>query len=252
MARYYAKFLQPDQNNGYSGIISLMNQEKQTANEEGNRTEESSVSGQVAGGLMVKLFGPLAKEIGEDLVGWYRAKRKANLDAILTKAAQKAETAGAERALPSMSATIPMIEKASLEDDASMQDKWASLLAASVSLATAGKMRKSFPQILSELEPLEAKMLDTLYAELKRNAAPSPSGYYFSIAKIIRSFGIDRQIMDISLRNFLRLGLCQHPISGLGVGDDGDEAPEAHLIVSVETHFSLTELGVAFVECCRA
>ena len=212
-----------------------------------------TVAGKVADGMMVKLFGPIAEEMGRDLAQWYRTKRKTNLDKILPQAAQKAEAAGAERVEPPMSVVIPMIEKASLEDNAFMQEKWASLLSASVSPAMAGKVRKGFPQILSELEPLEAKMLDVMYDEFKRKSPDAQlSTYYFSVANMIQYFHTDKRMMSISLRNLLRLGLCENPISGIGVGSEGTESPKEHLLTGAENYICLSELGVDFVECCRS
>ena len=205
-------------------------------------TAASQGLGQAIGDLLVKLFGPVAEEAGQSWASQYRAKRKANLEKILPKAAQKAEAAGTERVRPPMSVAIPMIEKASLEEDAFMQEKWASLLAASVSPAMAGKVRKGFPQILSELEPLDAKVLEFLY-ESGCVYDPPESHESTSVGKIGEAVGIPDRERRIVAQSLLGLGLCRRPPSSLFKGP---------MRFAEEGAIALSGLGVDFVECCRA
>ena len=192
-------------------------------------TVASQGLGQAVGDLLVKYFGPIAEAKGQNWASQYRAKQKANLEAILPKAAQKAEAAGAERVRPPMSVAILMIEKASLEDDAFMQEKWASLLAASVNPALAGKVRKGFSQIVSELEPLDVKVLDLLYDD--RIRSPRKLEEIDNIqTRLAEHLKAEKHDIMLALDNLLRTGLCQRIMDSLYI----------------------SALGVDFVECCRA
>ena len=66
---------------------------------------------------------------------------------------------------------VPLLELAGLEDpdDEDMQARWTALLAnAAAGDAANGEVLPSFPQILSELTPVEAQMLDWLAEEQER------------------------------------------------------------------------------------
>jgi hypothetical protein len=56
---------------------------------------------------------------------------------------------------------MPILQHASVEDDHEMQSRWAALLANNS--ATPDKVLPGFPRILSELSPLDVRILDWLY-----------------------------------------------------------------------------------------
>ncbi|MEP1421446.1 MAG: hypothetical protein ABJK59_06720 [Erythrobacter sp.] len=109
-------------------------------------------------GLLRRLFGPAATEIGEAFADKVRSYRKANFSAVLAKAEEKIGSAEFEE-LP-LRFSIPFAEKASLSDDDSLTDMWATLLA---SAATSFEPEHiSFVNILARLSPAEAKLLSSL------------------------------------------------------------------------------------------
>ena len=58
---------------------------------------------------------------------------------------------------------IPLIEKASLEDDSSLQDLWTKLLVNSVTPNASLDLSKTYINILDQLSPLEAQTLMKIY-----------------------------------------------------------------------------------------
>jgi hypothetical protein len=57
---------------------------------------------------------------------------------------------------------VPLLTNASLEDDPDMQQRWAALLANAAAGEQGAEVMPAFAQVLSELTPIGAKMLDEL------------------------------------------------------------------------------------------
>jgi len=82
---------------------------------------------------------------------------------------------------------IPLLEKSSLEEDESLQDRWAKLL----SYASSSKefeYTKSFINILEQLTVLEANILNWMYNEIKQN-----SNKNFRINDVAKQMNIDKE-----------------------------------------------------------
>lgn len=125
-------------------------------------------------GLLRRLFGPAASEIGEAFADKVRAYRRDNFARVLEKAAQKIGDEHLE-ALP-LRFSIPFAEKASLAEDNSIVEKWANLLASAATKFSDEHV--AFINILARLSPSEAKLLDRLVpAELIRGAGSELPDY---------------------------------------------------------------------------
>ena len=86
-----------------------------------------------------------------------RVWRRGNVQKVLELAHEKLEGSEEEAKPVEPKLLFQVLEKASLEDDDYLRDKWASLLA---SAATGRKVHPSFVSILSQLSPDEARILD--------------------------------------------------------------------------------------------
>lgn len=135
---------------------------------------------------------------------------------------------------------VPLVENASLEDDDSLQDKWAAMLA---NAATQNRtVMPLFPALLKELSTIEVTILDSLY-NLHAQATSQP--VQFDKKKIAMVYKIDPSDMDVIVENLFRLNICSSPGSvGALIGD---------YPFSVHTNeiFELTALGIAFIEACK-
>jgi hypothetical protein len=129
-----------------------------------------------------------------------------------------------------------ILEDGSVEDNESMQDRWANLLA-NVLTEDSAEVRVAFPNILAELEPADAAALDAL--------ADRTSSEAFRITKFTlaecASFGAD----PTGVENLNRLALLHYvrtmPTTVGSISDEGAT------IIAVR----FTELGWAFVQACR-
>jgi len=130
-----------------------------------------------------------------------------------------------------------ILEGGSIEDDGSMQERWANLLANGLTESRAA-VHTDFPRVLGELEPVEAATLDLLADRLP--FSHSPEGHEFQPEEI-ESVGISGPNLD----NLVRAGLLRYTRKmDTTVGTITD----AGLTVSGAT---FTDFGWAFVQACR-
>lgn len=90
---------------------------------------------QTVTGLASRLFGPAADELGEISGDWARYWRLRNLVVIQEKVERVLQAKGLDPGdlhHLSLSVGLPMLERASYQDDSVLQEKWANLMAASL------------------------------------------------------------------------------------------------------------------------
>ena len=119
-----------------------------------------------AGGFIAKyISGPLEQAVGifEDKLKYARWERQVRLihraEEFLALSGLQAPT----RAVP-MKLAIPIMQGATLEEDDSLQDRWAALLVNAANASYPGEVRRSYATILEQLTPLDAEILDVLYS----------------------------------------------------------------------------------------
>jgi Abortive infection alpha len=112
--------------------------------------------------FLSRISGPAGDEIGE----WIRDKVHAfcaeNAGRALTHAHAILAARGRDpREIP-LRTLVPLLQGASLKNDPSLSEKWASLLAAAADPAVAETILPSFPRFLEFLNPRDAAFLDLL------------------------------------------------------------------------------------------
>jgi Abortive infection alpha len=197
-----------------------------------------------AGGFLAKYIGrPLdvAMEIVTDRLRYIRLEQQVRL---LVKANTILEIKGStlqRRPVP-LNLAIPILEDGSLQEDESLQDIWAQLLANAVDATSGVEIRRAFLTILNDLSPLDAKNLKKIYE------VSDPIPHHGGIAtfglphkafartfKDCHELALETEI-ELSMRNLVRLGLVD-PIILMDGG-------------SAVTVVLRTELGRQFVRAC--
>jgi hypothetical protein len=185
---------------------------------------------------------PLRQAIGilTDLLGFARFELSLPM---MRRMMRQLEVAGIdyEKLGPvDLSKILPILESGSVASEESMQERWASLLAHAVSGSPAA-IAPSFPEILRQLEPIEARILDLVY-ENSPPAVVAPKGGGGWSAVDIESHGKLPQgtVTQSRLENIVRLGLAYQQIKGTMGG--------AHVVRDTIT---LSPLGKDFVKACR-
>jgi hypothetical protein len=182
----------------------------------------------------------------------------------------------------------PALEAASLEEDATMQERWANLLANAADPRHQNEVAPTFPIILKELTSREVKFLDALYSNLITDAQVLHS---WKPAETIDARYNDEELMKI----FSNSGLTRVPLGQRMSREEVDSTeddraadrrdfsytmallrrhnvmtesvwprmvdkydaiknPDPRLAdaeVTLDVSYSLTELGYCFVKACR-
>lgn len=112
--------------------------------------------------LLGRVFGPAADEVGEHLRLKVRGFLERNRNATLNRAATMiAEAGGVVREIP-LRLSLPIIEGASLEEEPTLRERWAALLANASSARTGETIPPVFADILGNLSVEAARCLDLL------------------------------------------------------------------------------------------
>ncbi len=190
--------------------------------------------------MLEQLLGPAATEVGltlGDSVKVWRFKRQIRLLQEVNRLVE--ETGKDVKPIPTR-LFFPIFEAASIEDDDEMQTRWAALLAHEAT--SAGLVHPSHIDILKQLSPDDARLLDKVNDKCERNKSRKvrPVNNYFEDHEME---GILESHED-SLENLIRLGLIQSEYeitNRLFV-------PSSHL----DSWYELSEFAVRFVRACRA
>lgn len=219
--------------------------------------------------FLTTVFGMTAEEVGKTLttnIRNFNAKKTAETFAVVYK---QLEDAGitAHRVAPKI--LYPILEGISLEEDAYLKEKWTKLLASSIAK---GELHPSYISILSDLSPLDAKVLQAI-SDGEKTATRYSVGEHIILENIAESLKVKeitekvRQHLDLnpeeierrenslllireSVDNLKRLNLIkagQHRQLGLtklAARDFGD-------LVSLSednTSLGLSDLGVRFLK----
>lgn len=191
--------------------------------------------------------GPISELVDwlTDLIHYRRAPHKAKL---LMDAAEKIAATGLPTRAVEDRLLRAVMEEGALEDDSSMQARWANLLA-NAAVAERATPHVAFPELLKQLEPGEASMLDAMYQELGRVVA-GKSDFLPLGGFPIRFFADELDVQPIEYAtasaNLVRLQLAMRT-----------GANDPPYVTHVPTHtllskpIQLTQFGAAFVDACR-
>jgi hypothetical protein len=200
-----------------------------------------------------KLLGPAATEVGlsvGDSARVWRMKRQLRL---LQELKAMIDASGLDIKPIAPRLFFPILEAASVEDDDDMQSRWAALLA---NAATTNSVHPSFIEVLRNLAPDEARLLDKLYdaCKLKNTSRVRPWVDSISIAEQTRRRSAGENPED-AFANLVRLGLIQASYEMI-------DRPTALKIVGghpqiigrseLKEESELSEIAFKFVRACRA
>jgi hypothetical protein len=155
---------------------------------------------------MRRIAGPLADEIGESagvVARYYRYKLAANM---YQKTVGMLAKAGIDPHAVPPRLFLPMVENASMQDDEDLHTRWAALLANAAALPDS--VHPSFIEVLRQLTPRDAKLLDELYdfCKRKRDRTVQPWFAQISYAESQRREAAGENPRE-SFDNLIRLGL---------------------------------------------
>ena len=184
-----------------------------------------------------EIIGPGLVELGGAFRDWAVAFRYQNMLKLQEKVERiHQERRNAGKTIPILPRyAIPMLEHASMEDDESLQDMWAGLIANASDPARRLDIRKVYLDILASLEPLDAAVLVHLHGS-------QPS----TLILLVKNLGISDEELRISLQNLARLGCIRQEKDRAW-----DERSSMGFDISdVSAMIMLNDLGSLLVEAC--
>lgn len=198
---------------------------------------------------LVKTFlGPAAKEVGEiggDYVRFVRFERQVK---ALRKALKIARDSGVHPKAVNMRVLFPLLDAVGVEDSDDMGERWASLLASAADPKNQSALEASFVEILKQLAPPHAFVLDVFYEQVERHKLPPEQwedhGFILSILKDYLSKDVPQ--FDVAIDNLLRLHLVKYPTAKLGIANGND----VRIQITSSDILCPTKLGQAFVSAC--
>ena len=198
-----------------------------------------------AGGFISRFVaGPLEQgmAIFEDRLKYIRWERQVRLRLRAEELLRQLGLDGPTKAVP-LKLAVPLIQAASLEEDDELQDRWAALLANAADAGCSFDIQRSYISILEQLSPLEARILDTIFAlpfEASQHdgviTEKLPQEARTAAKKGEENTGVPSDDVCIALSNLHRLGCIR-----MGMTFGNGELP---------TRVNPTLLGRAFVRAC--
>lgn len=182
-----------------------------------------------------KLLGRPAEELGgwaADVISFRRWKSRVKM---LRRAEEIIDASGLTPGEVPLRVLMPVLESGANEERPDMQERWARLLA---NAATKDQeMPAAFPDVLRQLDPVEARVLDHVY-DVMMSIAPEIRQHDLGMIRtgIAEELGIPTNTIEFHVDNLIRLRLVREPTGSIGgVGDA----------------VTLSEFGRAFVRACR-
>lgn len=208
-------------------------------------------------GLLKTLFGPAFQEVGESFADRVRLRRFNNQLEIFSKASDKLREKGLSAKPIALKHLVPLLDLSSLEEEPSIQNKWANVIANLAAFDSLEVFNKNCIELLNRLSPAELLLLDTLYdkftkergevveqrdgkIELKDYRDLVPGDVLFDPWEIGDELGLDSVRTKLFIENLVALGLLQ--FEEMDFADD-------ELIKSFNVHLSY--LGLYFVRLAK-
>lgn len=137
---------------------------------------------------------------------------------------------------------LPLLEKASMEENENLHDLWSNLLTNAADPNYDGEIRKNYVSILSEFEPIDSLIFTVIINSYKKMPDSQKKERLFVREKIAAALNISEDICDTSLRNLLRHGLIKPGIIMGGMSYGG------HIVGAYKDleMFQVTTLGLDF------
>jgi hypothetical protein len=217
-------------------------------------TEIAKQALEPVGDIVKRIAGPLADEIGESLALIAKPYRIMLSVKMFQKTQRMLKEAGITPQAVPPRLFLPILEGASIQDDDDLHSRWAALLANAATSPTL--IHPSYIEILKQLTPQEAQLLDRLYDHClkKRTKLARPWVDLISWAERERRSSAGENPEE-AFETLIRLGLVQ-PTYKLVDGKKQLKIVGTHAQVfkssELKEEYELTDVAFRFVQACRA
>lgn len=210
---------------------------------------------QGAQAFLNRLLGPAVDETGQLLADKVRYRRFRNQVKIVADAQRLLSDAGLEPTPVPLRTLVPLVERASLEEDPGLQQMWSTLLAKAAASDGREGLHRLCVDVLSSISPHEAVMLQHAYGEYQRKRPEllaklrewrstrteiHADSLYFRPDELFSKASVSEADGDVLLDNLLRLNLFRYEVPDI---EDGQNV--------LPSYVHLTELGLAVLKECQ-
>ncbi|MDE3240568.1 MAG: DUF4393 domain-containing protein [Paracoccaceae bacterium] len=173
-----------------------------------------------------------------DKLAYYRLTKAIELQEAVDR---KLKERGVDKRYVPVAFGLPIIEKATVEEEPLLQEKWANLLTNARDATYDKPIRRNFTSMLADMEPVDTQIFDIVvreYLAIVGNGEES----LFSREKLSKSTRVPEDVVENAVRNLIRLGLLKPGVvtGGISMGE--------HRVSSYKDTelFGVTALGVDF------
>ena len=173
-----------------------------------------------------------------DKLAYYRLTKAIELQEAVE---QKLKERGVEKRYVPVAFGLPIVEKATVEEEPVLQEKWANLLTNARDATYDKPIRRNFTSMLADMEPVDTQLFDFVvreYLAIAENGEKS----LFSRKKLSQNTSIPGNVVENAVRNLIRLGLLKPGVvtGGISMGE--------HPVSSYKDTelFGVTGLGLDF------
>ena len=195
-------------------------------------------------------LSPSIKELGEmagDTIRYFRFKNEVNI-LVKAQAVVKERVYRPNRISSKIFGTI--VKYGSLEDEESMLDKWANLLANAVNPNAIKETKRTYIEILKQLSPKEALILDKFFDYYSAESIRRDHNFQEAISikgeHLKELSGLEQAQYERCMDNILRLNLL-----GTGGLRFTPPQPEQKRYTGEKEEIVFTAFGYDFVSICR-
>lgn len=173
-----------------------------------------------------------------DKLAYYRLTKAIELQEAVDR---KLEARGVEKRYVPVAFGLPIIEKATVEEEPLLQEKWANLLTNARDATYDKPIRRNFTSMLADMEPVDTQIFDIVVREYL-GITEKDNKSLFSREKLSNNTRIPGDVVENAVRNLMRLGLFRPGVvtGGIWLGE--------HPVSSYKDTelFAVTGLGVDF------
>jgi hypothetical protein len=188
------------------------------------------------------LFGnSISNSVGliGDKLAYYRLEKAIELQDRVEK---KLAARGVKKRYVPVAFGLPIVEKATIEDDPALQEKWANLLTNARDATYDKPLRRNYTSILADMEVLDTLVLDSIAREYLALPDDRKKAALFVKDLMIKEMKLLENDCENSIRNLMRLGLFKpgNVTGGVSIGD--------HRVLSYKDTemFGITAMGLDF------
>ena len=216
---------------------------------------QSLQTAEKAGSFVSRIFKEPIDQAAGMLTDWLKFQRLKRLVEISDKVDRILRARGVieTRAVPPKVA-FRMLDGAAVEDDPTLRNLWANLIANAMDPGFTCDISPVYADIVSNLSPLDVRILLVMYAELvtyDRASFDHARQFGFDIEPMCASLGISRDDYLVSVHSLIRQECVAPAIIEAEFGGMGGFRGAKFLTVDKGADsLVLTPLGIRFIEAC--